>query len=183
MVYSFDRFWSKSSITAVNKFRTAKILKYFFFQWFQGSLFICISGKKWKCKGNAISIHEHSHLNDGVGTMFFAFAIFFVTIFLFKLKIIVCAIVIEDLIVAFSKQMAVLIHFWLDKIAFISQNIKSTVYIVQLIRRLFQKFRSSLIRRTFTGRFQDSGIDKIRKNRIDIIFKSMLIPEFTTGFI
>ena len=45
MVYSFDRFRAESGITAVNKFRTAKILKYFFFQRFQRSLFICISGK------------------------------------------------------------------------------------------------------------------------------------------
>ena len=54
---------------------------------------------------------------------------------------------------------------------------------MQLIRRLFQKFRGCLIRRTFTGWFKDSGIDKIRKDRIDIIFESIFIPELPTSFI
>ena len=123
----------------------------------------------------AISIHKHSHLNDGIRAVLFGFAVFFVTIFLLQLKIVIRTVVIEDLIIAFSKKVAVFIYFRLDKIAFIAQNIKSPVYIMQLIRRFFQKFRSCLIRRTFTGWFKDSGIDKIGENRINIIFKSMLV--------
>lgn len=127
--------------------------------------------------------HEHSHLNDRIGTVLFAFAIFFVTVFLFNLKKIVRTVIIEDLIVAFSKQVAVLIHFRLDKIAFISQDIECPIYIMQLIRRLFQKFRSCLIGRTFTGWFKDPGIDKVGKNRIDIIFEAIFVPELSTGLI
>ena len=81
--------------------------------------------------------------------MFFAFAVFFIAVFLFNLKIVVCTVVIEDLIAAFPKEMAVFIGFRLDKIALISQNIKCPVDVMELIRRLFQKFGSRLIRRAF----------------------------------
>ena len=54
---------------------------------------------------------------------------------------------------------------------------------MQLVRRLFQKFRSCLIRRTFTGWFKDSGINKIGKDSIDIIFESMFVPEPAACFI
>ena len=54
---------------------------------------------------------------------------------------------------------------------------------MQPVRRLFQKFRSCLIRRTFTGRLKDSGIDKIRKDSINIIFEAMFVPEPAAYFI
>ncbi len=54
---------------------------------------------------------------------------------------------------------------------------------MQLVRGLFQKFRSCFIRRTFTGRFKDSGIDKVGKDSIDIIFESMLVPELAARLI
>lgn len=54
---------------------------------------------------------------------------------------------------------------------------------IQLIRRVFQKFGSRLIKRTFAGRFKDSGIDEIGKDGIDVTFESMLVPEIVACFI
>ena len=54
---------------------------------------------------------------------------------------------------------------------------------MQLIRRLFQKLRGCLIRRTLTGWFKDSGIDKIGEDGINIEFKAMFVPELPAGFI
>ena len=153
MVYLFDGFGTKSGITAVNKFCTAKVLEDFSFQRFQGSLFICVSGEKWKSKRYPITVHKHPHLDDRVRTVFFAFAVFSVPIFLLNLKEIVCTVIIQDSIVSLSEKMTVFINFRLDKITFISKNVECPVDVMQLVGWFFQKFRSCFIGRPFTGRF------------------------------
>ena len=52
-----------------------------------------------------------------------------------------------------------------------------------LIRWFFQKLGSCFKRRKLAGRFQDSGIDQIGKDSVDIILESIFIPEFPTCFI
>lgn len=59
--------------------------------------------------------------------MLFTLTIFFISIFLFDLKVIAGAVIIKHLIISFSKKVAVFIDFRLDEIAFVPKDIQSTV--------------------------------------------------------
>ena len=115
--------------------------------------------------------------------MFFALSIFFTAIFLLDLKVIIRTVIIKDLVVSAAKEMTVFVNIRLDHITFISENIQCTVNIVQLIGWTFQKLRSGLERRTFTGRFQDPCVDQIGKDGIDIKLKFILSFQFSTDLI
>ena len=88
MVVFTDRFGTQVCITAVNEFLASKLSKYLFFQWFEGCLFVCISCKGRKSKGDAVAIHKQTHLNDRIWSVFFAFSILFVSIFLLDFKVV-----------------------------------------------------------------------------------------------
>ena len=107
--------------------------------------------------------------------MLFAFSVFFVSIFLLNLKVVVGAVVIKNLIVALSDKMAVFVDFCLDEIALRAENIQGTVNIVESVGRLFQKLGSSFKRRPLACRFQNPGINKVRENGVDVVFEFIFV--------
>lgn len=72
---------------------------------------------------NPIPVHKHAHLNDRVGSVFFAFSILFNSIFLFDLKVIIGTVTIKDLVIPFSKKVAVFVNVSLNKVTFAAKNI------------------------------------------------------------
>lgn len=107
----------------------------------------------------SIPIHEQPHLDDRVWPVFFAFSVFFTAIFLFNLKVVIRAVIIEDFIISFSKEMAVFVDFCLNEVAFRTKDIQCTVYIMEPIGSVSLKTRRCFIGRLFAARFQDSCID------------------------
>ena len=93
--------------------------------------------------------------------MFFAFAILFITVFLFNLEIVVCTVVIKNLIVSVPQKKTVLVNFSLDKIALFCKDRKRTVDIMKLIGWRLQKLLCSFESRSLDGRIQHSGIDQV----------------------
>ena len=76
-----------------------------------------------KSKGDPVPVHKQAHLNDRVGSVFFAFSILFNSIFLFDLKVIIGTVTIKDLIIPFFKKVAVFVNVSLNKVTFAAKNI------------------------------------------------------------
>ena len=95
-------FGTETCVRAVDKFLAAEITQYFFFQRFQGCLLICIAGEQGKGERDPVPVHEQPHLDDRVGAVFLALAVFYAAAFLLRFKVIIRAVVVEDFIIAFS---------------------------------------------------------------------------------
>ena len=72
-----------------------------FLERFQRCLFILISWKYAESQWDSISVGKESHLHDRVWTVFFTFSVFFISIFLFNLKVVVGTVVVKNSIVTF----------------------------------------------------------------------------------
>src|SRR5699024_12474128 len=108
----------RSRIAAVNKFLAAELLEDLLFQRFQGFLFILAAGEKGEGQGKPVPVRKEPHLDDGIGAVLLAFAILFIPVFLFNLKIIIRTVIVEEPVIPFPEEKAVLIDFGLDKIEF-----------------------------------------------------------------
>jgi hypothetical protein len=102
--------------------------------------------------------------------VFFAFPIFFTAFLLFNLKIVVCAVVIEDLVIAGAEEEAVLVNLGLDKITFIGQDRQGPVDVMELIRGRFQETLCGVEGGTFAGGVKDSGINQVGKDGVQVEF-------------
>ena len=109
--------------------------------------------------------------------MFFAFAILFITVLLFDFKVVVCAIIIKNFIVSVSQEKTVLVNFRLYKIALFCKDGKRTVNIMEFIGWCLQELLCSFESRSFAGRFQHSGIDQVREDCIQVIFKFVMVSD------
>ena len=163
-------FRSQARIAAVNKFLAAELLEDLLFQRFQGFLFILAAGEKGEGQGKPVPVRKEPHLDDGIGAVLLAFAILFIPVFLFNLKIIIRTVIVEEPVIPFPEEKAVLIDFGLDKIEFFRKDGKGPVNVMQLIGRGFQETLGGLEGRAFAGRFQDSGIDQVREDGIEVKF-------------
>ena len=146
-----------------------------------GTLYInsAISGKKGKSQRDPFSIGEQPHLDDRVGTVFLTFSVLFVPISLLNLKIIVRAVIIKDAIHPFGHKIAVFINLSLDQVTFLSQDIQGPVDIMFFVGRRLQKIHSRPVGSAFAAGFQDSCINKIRQDRVDIIMEAVFILDFS----
>ena len=113
--------------------------------------------------------------------MFFALSILFITVFLLDLEIVVCTIIIKHSIISASQEKTVLVNFSLNKIALFCEDRKRTVDIMEFIGWCLQELLCSLERRSFAGRLQDSGIDQIREDRIQVIFKFVTVSDLSAN--
>lgn len=59
----------------------------------------------------------------------------FTAIFPLDLEVIIRAVIIKDLIISLTKEMAVFIDFRLNKITFRAENIQCSVHIMELVGR------------------------------------------------
>ena len=73
------------------------LIHIFVFKRLEGELFVLVSRIDIKSERQTVCIHEKSHGHDRVGSVFFAFAIFPASAFLFGLEVVVGAIVVQDL--------------------------------------------------------------------------------------
>mgnify|MGYP001082961730 CR=1 FL=1 len=103
--------------------------------------------------------------------MFFTLAIFFISVLLFNLKIVVRTIEIKNPVISAAQEKAVFVNFRLDKIHFPGKDRKRTVYIMQSVSWRLKELFCSVERRTFAGRHQHPGIDQIRQDCIQIILE------------
>ena len=71
--------------------------------------------------------------------MLFSFPVLLTAVFLFDLEILIRAVVVKDLLIPLSQEMAVLIDFRLDHLAFSTKDIQCAVYIMELIGRPLQE--------------------------------------------
>ena len=115
--------------------------------------------------------------------MLFTLPVFFTAVFLFDLKVIIGTVIIEDLIIPLTHEMAVFIDFCLDQVAFSAENIQCTVYIMEFLGMFFQELRCSLIGRTLAAGLQYPCIDQVGKDRVDVIFKFISLFQFPTDLI
>ena len=67
----------------------------------------------------------------------FMLSVFFAAVFLFNPEIIIRAVIIKDLIVPLTHEMAVFIDLCLDQVTFSPKDIQRTVYIVKLVGWFF----------------------------------------------
>ena len=65
--------------------------------------------------------------------MLFAFTIFLVTIFLLDFEVVVGAVIVQDLIISFSKELTVFVSLRLEKVTFIRKNTQCTIHIMEFI--------------------------------------------------
>lgn len=77
-----------------------------------------VSWEQGESQRDPITVCKKPHLNDGSGPAFFAFTIFLIPVLLFNLKIIVAAIVVEDMVIPLYEKVAVLINLRLDQVTF-----------------------------------------------------------------
>ncbi|PST30510.1 hypothetical protein C7256_24905, partial [Enterocloster lavalensis] len=98
-------------------------------------------------------------------------------------KVIVCAVVIKNTVIPFTKKVAVFVCFCLDEIALLSQHTKGAVYVVKLIRGSFQIILDRFERGTFTLGIQHPGIDQVGKDGIKVIIKPVPAPDFFADII
>ena len=111
--------------------------------------------------------------------MFFALSILFITVFLFNLEVVVCAIIIKNFIVSLPQEETVFVNFRLYKITLFCKDRKGAVDIMEFIGWCLQELLCSLERRSFAGRLQDSGVDQVREDRIQVIFKFVTVSDLS----
>src|SRR5699024_10815326 len=97
------------------------------------------------------------------------------------LEIVVCTIIIKYFIVSITQDETVLVNFGLNKIALFCEDRKRTVDIMEFIGWCLKELVCSLERRSFAGRLQDSGIDQIREDRIQVIFKFGMVSDLSAN--
>ena len=84
-------------------------------------------------------VHEHPHTNDRKGLVLLALAVSAQIICLLQFKVIIGAVVVEDILPAFKDLLAVLIQLCLDEIILLREHREGPVDIMQLERRLFEE--------------------------------------------
>ena len=72
--------------------------------------------------------------------MFFTFSVLLYAVLLLNLEIIVCTIIKKDLVISLAYKMAVFIDFRLYEVAFITENVKRPINIVQFVCWFFKEF-------------------------------------------
>src|SRR5699024_4159699 len=144
-----------------------------------GLLSILTGGAKRKSEWNPVSICNQSHLNDRIRSVFFALSILFITVFLFNLEVVLCAIIIKNFIVSLPQEETVFVNFRLYKITLFCKDRKGAVDIMEFIGWCLQELLCSLERRSFAGRLQDSGVDQVREDRIQVIFKFVTVSDLS----
>ena len=151
----------ETCIAAINKLCVSEFLEHCFFQGLQGFLFVLVSREEGKCQGDSIRVCEHSHLHDRIGTVFLALPVFFASLFLLDLKVIVCTVIIEDPVFPVDLEITVFIGFCLYEVTFPGKHTQGPVDIMLLIGRFFEKLHCCLVGCTFAARIQDSGVDQV----------------------
>ena len=141
------------------------------FQGLQGLLFVLVPREDGKGQGDAVPIREHPHLYDWVRPVLLALSIFFASVFLLYLKVIVRAVVVKDAVIPVYLEVAVLIGFRLYEVALGGKHVQGAVDIMLLIGRLFEIVHCCLCR---TGLYSTGfmrpvdafGVMELSKTRI-----------------
>ena len=104
-----------------------------FLQRLHGRLFIGSAAECTECKRNTVTIHEQSHLYDRIRSVLFGFPVFSEIIGLFDLEEEVCAVIVENSVVARNNKITVPVDIGLDIVIFFGDNRKSTVNLMDII--------------------------------------------------
>ncbi len=78
-------------------------------------------------------------------------------------------------------KLPVFINLSLDQVTFHSKDIQSPVDIMFLIRRRLQEIHGCPVRSGLTAEFQDSYVNQIGQDCVDIIVEVVFIPDFSTN--
>ena len=105
--------------------------------------------------------------------MFFAFSIAFHSAFFFGLKIIIRTVIIEDPFIPWVDIVGVPIKLALDKIGFFRKYGKRAVHILEAVFWRFQQCLAILVAAQLAAGGEESDIDQICKDGVQIIFKFM----------
>ena len=170
-------FRTQACIAAVDEPGVAEFLEGRLFQGLQGLLFVLVPREDGKGQGDAVPIREHPHLYDRVRSVPLALPIFFASVFLLYLKVIVRAVVVKDAVIPVYLEVAVLIGFRLYEVALGGKHVQGAVDIMLLIGRLFEIVHCCPVGGAFASRLQYPGIDQARQYGIQVILELMPAPD------
>ncbi len=149
----------------------------------EGLLFVLVSWEDGEGQRDSIAVREHSHLDDRVRAVFFALPIFFCTVFLLDLKVIVGAVVIKDAVIPVYQEVAVLESFRLNKVAFLGKDIQGAVDVMFFIGRFFEVVHGCPVGGALAAGLQYPGIDQIGQDGVEIIVESVPVPDLSADFV
>ena len=136
-------------------------------------MFIPVPGENRKGYGDAVHVHKKPHAYDWQWPVFLAFAELFIVPGSIHFKVEVCAIVIDDLCIAFLQGRSVLKETALDIVRFFCDYGQSAINVVKFKGRLFQESFGFVETAPFGGRIENSCIDQTGEDLIQIILKKV----------